>query len=319
MQCSTATPGTEEVVIPGVRVCTINELIERKFPPREVLLSPWLRRQELAMIHAWRGIGKTFVALELAFAVSTGGRFLGWQAPKPHGVLYVDGEMPAVTLQERLSRIITSEDLEPTPEMFRIVTPDLQDICVPDLATTEGQALIEEAILPETDLIILDNISCLVRRAGRENDSESWLSVQEWALKLRSRGKSVLFIHHSGKSGAQRGTSKREDVLDAVISLRRPQNYEGQEGCSIQIHFEKARGLSGPDVEPVEAKLITRPDGTRKWEYHAAEEGIADAVVEMVHLGMDRKEIIRELRESYGKSQATAYRLTEPFFKKPSQ
>ena len=319
MQCSTATPGTEEVTIPGVRVCTIDELIERKFPPREVLLSPWLRKQSLDMIHAWRGIGKTYFALEVAYAVATGGRFLGWHAPNPHGVLYVDGEMPGVTLQERLSRIVLSEEKEPEPEMFRIITPDLQDICVPDLATTDGQALIEEAILPETDLIILDNISCLVRRAGRENDSESWLSVQEWALKLRAKGKSVLFIHHSGKNGAQRGTSKREDVLDTVLALRRPQNYEGQEGCSIQIHFEKARGLTGSDVEVTEAKLITSSAGTRKWEYRIAEEAINDAVQEMFDLGMDRKEIIRELKESYGKSQATAYRLTESFFKKTTQ
>jgi hypothetical protein len=318
-QSITAALGTEELIIPSVRVCTINELIARKFPPREILLAPWLRKQSLDMIHAWRGVGKTFVALEIAYAVSTGGRFLGWQAPKPHGVLYVDGEMPGVTLQERLSRIITSEALEPAPERFRIVTPDLQDGTMPDLATEEGQTLIEDAILPEIDLIILDNLSCLFRRAGRENDAESWLSVQEWALKLRAHGKSVLFIHHSGKNGAQRGTSKREDVLDSVLGLRRPQNYEGQEGCSIQIHFEKARGLSGPDVDPIEAKLITFPDGTRRWEHHAMEEAITETVVELVALGMDRKEIVRELRESYGKSQATAYRLTEAFFKKPSQ
>ncbi|WP_081938095.1 AAA family ATPase [Leptospirillum ferriphilum] len=302
-----------------VVVVSIEDLIKSEFPPRETILSPWLRKQSLDMIHAWRGIGKTHVALEIAYAVATGGQFLKWGAPKPRGVLYVDGEMPASTLQERLSRIIASEEREPDPNLFRIITPDLQKTCVPDLATEEGQKLIEAAITDETDLIILDNLSCLVRRGGRENDAESWLSVQEWALHLRSRGKSILFIHHSGKSGAQRGTSKREDVLDTVLSLRRPPGYEGQEGCSIQIHFEKARGLAGPDVEPIEAKLSTHHDGTRKWEYQATEDALPTTIQELVDLGMDRREIIRELRESYGKSQATAYRLTEPFFKKVSQ
>jgi hypothetical protein len=314
-QSSTETPGTEEVILPSVTVINLGDLISRTFPPREVILAPWLRKQSLDMIHAWRGIGKTFVALEIGYSVATGGRFLGWNAPEPRGVLYIDGEMPASTLQERLSRIIASEDSEPDPDLFRIITPDLQKVCVPDLATPEGQEMIEEAITGKTDLIILDNLSCLVRRSGRENDAESWQSVQEWALKLRSKGKSILFIHHSGKSLTQRGTSKREDVLDSVLALRRPQNYEGQEGCSIQIHFEKSRGLAGPDVEPIEAKLITNKDGTRIWEYSAAEDAIQDVIAELVGLGMDRKEVIRELKESYKKSQATAYRLTEPYFK----
>ncbi|MHB1285309.1 MAG: AAA family ATPase [Leptospirales bacterium] len=308
-----------EIATDGVVTVTLEDLIAREFPPREFILSPWLMNQSLNMLHAWRGVGKTHIALELAYAVATGGGFLKWEAPKPRGVLYIDGEMPASTLQERLSRIIASEDREPVPGLFRIITPDLQSTCVPDLATYQGQREIEAALTDDTDLIILDNLSCLVRRGGRENDAESWLSVQEWALHLRSKGKSVIFIHHSGKSGAQRGTSKREDVLDTVISLRRPPGYEGQEGCSIEIHFEKARGLAGSDVEPLAARLITSPDGTRKWEFKATEDALPATIRELADLGMERREIIRELRESYGKSQATAYRLTEPFFKKVHQ
>jgi hypothetical protein len=78
--------------------------------------------------------------------------------------------------------------------------------------------------LNDFDLIVLDNLSTLVR-SGRENESESWLPVQEWALQLRKRGKSILFVHHAGKTGQQRGTSKKEDVLDTVISLKRPKDY----------------------------------------------------------------------------------------------
>lgn len=47
------------------------------------------------MIYAPRGVGKTHVALGIAYAVTSGGQFLGWQASKPRGVLYLDGEMPA--------------------------------------------------------------------------------------------------------------------------------------------------------------------------------------------------------------------------------
>ena len=51
------------------------------------------------------------------------------------------------------------------------------------------------------------------------------MPVQEWILQLRRRGISVLIVHHAGKGGDQRGTSAKEDVLDTVIKLSRPDDY----------------------------------------------------------------------------------------------
>lgn len=268
------------------------------------------------MLYAWRGIGKTFFALEIAYAVASGGSFLGWVAPKPRGVLYIDGEMPGIVLQERIARIVNSSEQEAGPGMFRILTPDMQTFGMPNLSDKDGQDEIDRHIDDATELVVVDNLSCLVRGGGRENDAESWLSVQDWALRLRSRGKSVLFVHHAGKGGAQRGTSKREDVLDVVLLLKRPSNYEQSEGCHVEIHFEKARGLTGQDVEPVETKLSTEADGSRRWVWNVSENAMPDLVKELVGLGMERKDIIRELKDTYGKSTATAYRLTEEFFPK---
>ena len=36
-------------------------------------------------------------------------------------------------------------------------------------------------------------------------------------LAHRRAGRSVLFMHHAGKGGQQRGTSKREDALDVAL------------------------------------------------------------------------------------------------------
>lgn len=48
-------------------------------------------------------------------------------------------------------------------EKFKIITPDLQEIGIPDIATLEGQSIINQHITDKIDLIILDNLSCLVR------------------------------------------------------------------------------------------------------------------------------------------------------------
>ncbi|WP_408607000.1 AAA family ATPase [Candidatus Nucleicultrix amoebiphila] len=61
-----------------------------------------------------------------------------------------------------------------------------------------------EEHLKEVKLLILDNYSALCRQ-GRENEADSWIPLQECFLTLRRRGLSILLIHHSNKSGRQRG------------------------------------------------------------------------------------------------------------------
>src|SRR3972149_5115748 len=122
------TPNEVIVKMPkfGLVVDDLHDFIARELPVREAMLSPWLLNQSLAMIHSWRGIGKTHVALGIAYAVASGGNFLDWSATAPKKVLFIDGEMPGSALQDRLAAIISSSDNEAKPGMLRIVTPDIQ-------------------------------------------------------------------------------------------------------------------------------------------------------------------------------------------------
>lgn len=279
---------------PMLRVVTIGQLVGMELPPRENLLAPWLPMQGLAMVYAPRGIGKTFFALNVAYAVASGGEFLCWQAPQAQTVLYIDGEMPANVMQERLGSIIAMHQAESNEGAIRIITPDLQgDVFMPDLATIEGQQAIEP-FLEGVKLIVIDNISTLCR-SGRENESEGWITVQEWALRQRSAGRSVLFVHHAGKGGNQRGTSKREDVLDTVINLKRPIDYNPSEGASFEVHFEKTRGFSGEDAEPLSCRLGTDEHHAPAWLYSRLEDSTFDKVVTLINEGLTQAEIASEL------------------------
>ena len=269
-------------------------LMAASFPPRERLLSPWLLSQSLTMIYAPRGIGKTHVALGVGFALATAGAFLGWQAAAPVRVAYLDGEMPGADLRERVKRITESAGTEPLPGFLQFMTPDLQpNGIMPNLHTLAGQEAVVEAV-GDAQVIIVDNLSALVR-GGKENEGESWQPVAEWALSMRASGRSVLFIHHAGKGGQQRGTSKREDLLDTVIALRRPSDYTPDQGARFEIHFEKSRALYGEDVAPVEAALSTGPDGRQVWAMRSAADGFDVALLEMMNLGLGQSEAAREL------------------------
>jgi hypothetical protein len=290
MQDDAARVDTRPLTVSGLA-----EFLAETLPPREPILSPIIMRQSLTMIHAWRGVGKTHVALGIAYAVASGGTFLRWSADKPRKVVYLDGEMPAIALQERLARIVKTSDAEPPEGFFRLATPDKQAGAMPDLAMIEGQRAVDAAVESDTTLIIVDNLSALVRRGGKENEAESWLTVAEWALKHRAQGRSILFVHHSGKNGQQRGTSKREDLLDTVISLRRPEPFNPADGAVFEVHFEKARGFYGNHTEPFEARLTEDAKGAQTWTIRDVQTTTLDRVIELHGLGLKQHEIAEEL------------------------
>lgn len=279
-----------------LRVVSLNQFLEMTFPVRENLLSPFLPEQGMCMIYAKRGVGKTHVALGVAYAVATGGHFLKWSASKPHKVLYIDGEMPASVMQERLKRLSEMGDIPmPDPDFFRLITPDLQEDSLPDLSTKVGQVLIEE-VLGDSVLLVLDNISSLFRSV-EENDADSWQEVQDWLLSLRRKGKSVLLVHHAGKNGSQRGSSKKEDILDAVMVLKHPPGQKPPQGASFDILFEKNRHFYGIDAEPFHAEIKEIEKDVWIWE---VKEPTIDEDIQEVAKGVAAGLSIREISERFG-------------------
>lgn len=279
------------VVVPLIAPC-VHELARMKFKPRETILEPWLHSQDLVMVYAARGIGKTHFQLAIAFAIATGTKFAKWQATKPRKVLVLDGELTGPLAQQRC--LMHCPDTEPQPGFLRVFTPDLipDGQAMPDLSTLEGQDLIEP-MLQDAEVVIVDNLSAWAR-SGRENESESWIPVANWLLSLRRRGKAVILIHHAGKSGQQRGTSKREDLLDVVIGLSRPSDYEPSQGAVFIAEFTKARSLMGSDAESIELELTGEPDRA-VWKWRTVESSTYDRVVALTKEGLSASEICTEL------------------------
>lgn len=291
------TPYLKEVSPDGtpdrkLRVVTLRELLATPLPPRENILAPWLQTQSLCMVHSIRGVGKTHFALGVAWAVATGSKFLVWEAPQPREVLYLDGEMPANALQERLAKMCLDSE-SPYADNLRILTPDLQERGMPNLATEDGQELINVLLTPEIKLIVVDNLSCLVRGV-RENEGQSWDAISEWALQMRQKGVSVLFIHHSGKNGTQRGTSRKEDILDAVINLKHPEDYTPEDGARFEVRFEKARHLTGKDIQPFVARLTSEYE-KHVWDITLIDDSRREQVIKLLNDGCSQRKTAKIL------------------------
>ena len=282
---------TSEAFIP-LHALDAHALALMQFKMREVILDPWLHTQDLCMIFAARGIGKTHFALSIAYAVATGGKFAKWSAARPRKVLYLDGELPGGVMQKRL--LMHCPDVEPAPGYLRIFTPDLlpDGRALPDLSTLDGQDAIDD-LIEDAEVVFVDNLSCWAR-TGRENEAESWLPVADWILRLRRRGVAVVLVHHAGKGGQQRGTSKREDLLDVVIGLSRPSDYDPTQGAVFIAEFTKARNLTGSDAESLELQL-GGDDDRAVWTWRTVESSTYDRVVALSKEGLKPGEIGAEL------------------------
>jgi putative DNA primase/helicase len=277
----------------------INEFLHLDIPPREMLLAPILPERSLAMLYAPRGLGKSWLALSIGLAVASGAPILRWSAPRQRNVLYVDGEMPLVSLQERLKAISVPFGTDIPNDGFRILAADQIDGGI-NLSNEEGQQALGP-LLNDVNLLILDNLSTLVSTTS-ESASDAWVPIQNWLLKLRRRGVAVLLVHHAGTNGRQRGTSRREDTLDTVIALRRPEDYSSEQGARFEIHFEKLRNrVDGDGAFPFEARVENFGDSIR-WSTADLKPPLLMQAAELFAEGMTVREVATRLRIS--KSEA---------------
>jgi Periplasmic binding protein/AAA domain len=85
-----------------------------------------------------RGVGKTLLALSIGLAVASGSSLLCWSAPRPRRVLYVDGEMTLVDLQQRMLELSVGFGHQIPNDAFRMLAADHTEHGI-KLATQEGQ------------------------------------------------------------------------------------------------------------------------------------------------------------------------------------
>jgi AAA domain len=198
----------------GLTVMSAKELLAATFPPREQILGPWLPDKGLAMLYAPRGVGKTFLALSIAFKVATGGQMLGWKAPRPRRIVYLDGEMPAAVLQERFASIVRTSNVEVDPGYFRLVAADFQQDGLPDLSDAESQRFYEDAIT-DSDLIVVDNLMT-VAGGFKENDADSYYAFQSWLADSDEAGHA--FQYEAGRPFRSEA-GQRSDLMSATDCL----------------------------------------------------------------------------------------------------
>ncbi|TYQ14094.1 UNVERIFIED_ORG: putative DNA primase/helicase [Zoogloea ramigera] len=207
------------------------------------LLGRMILEKSIGLIAGPRGGGKSWLAMIIAYSVAAGKMLHPWGIGIGAGVVLLDGEMRAASVQERFRLLHAfnsdAESQALAQKNVQIISRDFVGDPIGSIDNEEGQRRIDELIPDSAKLVIVDNLSAWT--SGGREDSGSWALIKNWLIKKRLRGIAVLLIHHTGKNGQQRGSSMHEDLLDYSILLSPLQSNTERQDTRFGIEHTKLR------------------------------------------------------------------------------
>ncbi len=307
-------------------VVGFTSLLQRECSPVEYAIEPLLSSRGTGEIFAWRGTGKSYITTQMAIDISLGkavmfGAHRGggghWPISRAYRTLYVYGEMDDSEIKQRAVALSRMADGQiPKDEQLGTMCKDYQRNWRPKLSSALDRKFIEDRIFGHGyEGLILDNFSTLWP-TSQEQQSDRSAILAEWFTDLNQRGVWIIFLHHAGKSGEQRGDSEKEDMLSFVLKLRRPANYKAEEGLRVEVHVEKNRHKPSESrwLMPFEIALMKDANGETIWTTRPAQEAQRRAAFEMFKNDMPAMFVGQEV----GVSRATIYRWKKQYDEHPN-
>ncbi len=239
------------VAEPEPRVISAPELMRRQFAPIRWAV-PGLITEGVTLLSGRPNMGKSWICLDLAIAVASGGLVMGGIPVTAGDVLYCALEDGQRRLQERLKRLLT---YEPTPERLHFATnwERLNEGGIDALEDWRTQH-------PDTRLIILDTYAKVrpLPRAGGQLYQEDYSSLDPLGTWARGNKIGVTVVHHSRKAGADdvmddiSGSTGLTGTVDGLMVLRRARGE-----AEAELH------VTNRDAADQQLALRWDADGTR--------------------------------------------------------
>ena len=286
----------EDIILPA------SEFYQLNIRARQELLYPWLKEDSINLVSGWRGSGKTWFALGILDAITRGESFGPWQCNESVPCLFLDGEMTIQDDRERIESLKLYEVRKTPLYFYSDAYADRLGLPRAHLANELWRQKVKQILLSKNvKLWVIDNLASLSSGLD-ENKKQDWDPINSWLLELRFAGISTIMLHHVNKDGGQRGTSAREDNLDASLMLKKPNDYTPDDGARFIVHFSKARVRTNRLnlISDTEFKLAMSESGDNIWTYGCIKQERRREVIKMLDEGFDQKTIVESLGLSKG-------------------
>jgi hypothetical protein len=225
------------------------ELMNTEFPPPRWAV-PGLISEGLNLLVGGPKLGKSWLSLGLAAAISTGQRALGSTEVQQGPVLYLALEDTGRRLQKRLS-VMAAGGWRPSPHL------QLETSC--PHWTAGGEALVAEWLEanPDARLVIIDTFEKIRGRSGSTASAygDDYVAASRIKAVADHYGVPILVVHHVRKAGADdfldlvSGTNGIPGAADTILVLERPR---GQADGVLHV--------VGRDVDEADHAMTFNPD-----------------------------------------------------------
>lgn len=228
----------------------------------EWLIDKLVPKQSITLLHGRGGIGKTWLTLIMADAVSRGIPFMDLNTEQTP-VVFVDFENSYPVLVERVQKIQAGEVL---------FWHNTNEVRPPKLDRAEW----EQYKQVPRGLLVFDTLRA--SQSQDENDSRHMAGIMSRLKELRDEGWTILLLHHTPKSNDRtyKGSTAIIDLADHVLSLHKVRKGTEQEAeddedsnyyrfgtkdktryepFHLFLEFDKEQGFvvaSDPDTERLE-------------------------------------------------------------------
>lgn len=229
---------------PRFNLTNTSDLMLLEFDPVKWIV-PGYVSEGFSVLAGRQKLGKTWLAIDMAIAVATGGAAMSSISCDQGDVLYIDMENGSRRIQSRISMLFPNKRTMPNLSSLDWVTdaPQLDKGFIDALedwrSTTKNPRLVV--------IDVLQRIKPPAKNTGTsyEQDYSVWAPLQKWAT---DHGIAVIGLHHTKKGGAEdplealSGSNGLSACADATLVLDRTSN-----GITLYVR--------GRDVEEKEAAL----------------------------------------------------------------
>ncbi len=256
------------------RVVTTNEITLTPLSTAELMeqsddiswhVEEILPTKSTMVVVAREGVGKTWMVLDLAIAISQGSVWLNHFPAKKGRVLIIDEENSKEILTARIRKLLKARGESQDVSSLHIQWLVCQGVNLSEKRC--ASALEEQLDMIKPDLVIFDSLVRIHR--GDENDARAMADlfaiIKQWMGTFES---TFVFCHHQGKNGMEvnqsqsryRGSSEIGAFADSILDVR-------PTGKRDMFSVTHAKSRLGVPVQTFKAEILDVDDGATELRY----------------------------------------------------
>lgn len=245
------------------RLWTVEEICEREPPPWLIGSDDTagvLPAGQLAVLFGPSGLGKTFLALDLAFCTAAGIPKWNGFPVKQGPAVYVAAE-GANSLSVRVPALLKHYGLPQKPAALRFMTAPVNLYDPRDLDASIA-AIRAQSVAPA--LIVIDTLARCMLGADENTVKDMAQTIANVDRLKNAFDAAVLMVHHSGKSGDMRGSTALLGAIDKQISVELAWGMAHKPKEERIIRVSSTKTKDGEDFRDMFFQLKTIPVPTKR-------------------------------------------------------